>query len=301
MGGFPLVHAFLTAAPDHALGVAQNDIFGPHAHGLDQLRTGDGSCTRAIDHELRRFQIAPGQMAGIDQAGGGDNRRAMLIIMKDRNIHQFAQALFNHKAFRRLDVFQIDAAKGRAQIAHSIDESVGVFGIHAKIHGIDIGKALEQSGLAFHHRLRCQRAQIAKPEHRRAIGNHRDEITLGCIVIGKARVAMDMEARLRDTWRIGQAQIPRRDQRLGQAYFKLAGPAFPVHCQRFFGGDARRARILNRRFFRVIHPSHHSSYGPHHAGLCHAPRGPRFAGAAKRPLTPAGHSRDRAMIPVKSL
>ena len=111
---------------------------------------------------------------------------------------------------------------------------------------------------------------------------------------------MDMQAGLRHTRRIGQAQIPRRDQRLGQPDFKLTWPPFPVHRQRFFGGDARRARILNRRFFRVIHPSHHSSNQPHHAVLLPAPRGPSFAGAAIHALRLAGHSRDRAMSPVKS-
>ena len=64
---------------------------------------------------------------------------------------------------------------------------------------------------------------------------------------------MDLQARLRHAGRIGQAQIPRRDQGLGQADFKLPRPPFPVHRQRFFGSDARSARILNRRFFCVIH------------------------------------------------
>ena len=143
MRGFPLIHAFLTATPDHALGVTQNDIFGPHAHGLHQFSTGDGSRTRAIDDKLRRLQIAPSQMAGIDKPSDSDNGSAMLVIMKYRNIHQFAQALFDHKAFWCLDVFQIDAAESWAQIAHGIDESVRVFGIHAKINRIHIGKAFE--------------------------------------------------------------------------------------------------------------------------------------------------------------
>ena len=286
MRGFPLIHAFLTATPNHALGVAQDHVLRPHAHGLHQLGTGNGSRTRAIDDKFGCLQIAPGQMAGIDQAGGGDNGRAMLVIMEYRNIHQFAQALFNHKAFRRLDVFQIDAAKSRAQIAYGIDESVRVFGIHTKIHRIHIGKALEQSGLAFHDGLRCKCAQIAKPQHRRAIGNHSHEIALRRIIIGKARVAVDMQAGFCHAGRIGQAQIPRRDQGLGQADFKLPGPPFPVHCQRFFGGDARRARIFNRRFLCVIHYSHHSSNQTHHAFLCHDPRAPGFAGAAIPALCP---------------
>ena len=153
MRGFPLIHAFLTATPDHALGVTQDHVFGPHAHCLHQFSTGDGSRTRAIDDKLRRLQIAPSQMAGIDKPSDGDNGSAMLVVMEYRNIHQFAQALFDHKAFWCLDVFQIDATESWAQIAHGIDESVRVFGIHAKINRIHIGKALEQSSLAFHHRL----------------------------------------------------------------------------------------------------------------------------------------------------
>ena len=72
--------------------------------------------------------LAPGQMQRVDQAGGGDDGGAVLVVMEDRDVHQFAQALLDHEAFRRLDVFQIDAAPAGAQQLHAIDDLVGILG-----------------------------------------------------------------------------------------------------------------------------------------------------------------------------
>ena len=41
MRRLPLVHAFGAALVDDALGVAQDDILGAHAHRLEQLGAGD--------------------------------------------------------------------------------------------------------------------------------------------------------------------------------------------------------------------------------------------------------------------
>ncbi len=77
----------------------------------------------------------------------------MLVVVEDGNVHQLAQALFDHEAVGRLDVFQIDAAERRAEIAHRVDELFHIGRIDFEIDGIDVGEALEQHALAFHHRL----------------------------------------------------------------------------------------------------------------------------------------------------
>jgi hypothetical protein len=84
---------------------------------LSSSRTSNPRRARAIDHQRGRFDVAPRQLDCIDQPGSGDDGRAMLVVMKDRNVHLFAQALFDDEAVRRLDVFQIDAAKGGARAA----------------------------------------------------------------------------------------------------------------------------------------------------------------------------------------
>ena len=62
---------------------------------------------------------------------------------------------------------------------------------------IDIGEALEQHRLAFHHRLGGQRAQIAQAQNRGAVGDHRDQIALGGVVVGQGRIFGDAQARAR--------------------------------------------------------------------------------------------------------
>ena len=52
-----------------------------------------------------------------------------------------------------------------------------------QVDGIDIGEALEEDRLAFHHRLGGQRAQIAQAQDGRAVGDDRDQVALGRIVV----------------------------------------------------------------------------------------------------------------------
>ncbi|MNV92240.1 hypothetical protein D3C71_1868140 [compost metagenome] len=77
----------------------------------------------------------------------------MLIVVEHRDVHDLAQLLLDDETVRRLDVFEVDAAEGGSEETHAVDELVDVFGIDFKVDGIDVGKALEQHGLAFHDRL----------------------------------------------------------------------------------------------------------------------------------------------------
>ncbi len=126
---------------------------GRHAHGFDQLDAGDRRRARAIADELELLDVALGDCERIDQGRGGDDGGAMLVVMEDRNVHELAQALLDDEAVGRLDVLEIDAAEGGAEIAHGADEFIDVFGVDFEIDRIDIGEALEQHGLAFHDRL----------------------------------------------------------------------------------------------------------------------------------------------------
>src|SRR3546814_4418489 len=91
----PLVHALGAALIDRALAVTHDDIFVPHAHRLDQLGTRYCGGTRPVDDDLDRREVAPGQITGVDQPGGGDDRGAMLVVMEHRNVHAFFQRGFD--------------------------------------------------------------------------------------------------------------------------------------------------------------------------------------------------------------
>jgi hypothetical protein len=77
----------------------------------------------------------------------------VLVVVKNRNIHQLAQALLDHETFRRLDVLEVNTTPAGADQLDAVDDLVGVLGGNLDIDGIDIGEALEQHRLAFHHGL----------------------------------------------------------------------------------------------------------------------------------------------------
>ena len=225
MGRFPLVHALGAALVDHALGVAEDDVVGLEAHRLEEFRAGDRGGAGAVDDEPGRLDVAAGQVERVDQAGGGDDGGAVLVVMEDGDVHQLAQALLDDEAFRRLDVLEIDAAEGRAEIAHGLDELVGVLGIDLEIDRIDIGEALEQDRLALHHRLGGERAEIAEAEDRGAVGDHGDEVGARGVVIGAARILRDGQHRHGDARRIGEREVALRRHRHGRDDLELAGTA----------------------------------------------------------------------------
>ena len=48
------------------------------------------------------------------------------------------------------------------------------------VEHVDAREFLEQAGLAFHHRLAGQRADVAQAEHGGAVGDDRDEVAARC-------------------------------------------------------------------------------------------------------------------------
>ena len=187
--------------------------------------------------------VAAGQLERVDQAGGGDDGGAVLIVMKHRDVEQLAQLLLDDEAFRRLDVLEIDAAPALAEKFHAIDELVRIFGRYFKIDGIDVGEALEQHRLAFHHRLGRQRAAIAETENGGAVGDDGDEVALGGIVVGERLICGDGEHRNGDAGRIGEREVALRRHRLGGHHFELSRPALAVKQQRFLVGKGRPLRL----------------------------------------------------------
>ena len=204
MRRLPLVHAALAALVDHALGVADGDVGVRQAHGLDQLRTGDSGSPGTVDDQPALVQRAAGDLDRIDEAGGSDDGGAVLVVVEDRDVEQLAQALLDDEAFGRLDVLEVDAAEGGAKEPHAVDELVDVAGVDLEVDRIDVGEALEEDGLAFHHRLGGQRPKVAKAQDGGAVRDHGHEIALGGVVVGGRGVALDGEARHRNAGRIGE-------------------------------------------------------------------------------------------------
>ena len=104
MCAFPLVHAFGAAFIDDAFRITENHILWRKAHGFNEFKTGNACSTSAIADKLGRFHFAAREPHRIHNASSSDDRCAMLIIMKHRNVHEFAQALLNDETFQCFDI-----------------------------------------------------------------------------------------------------------------------------------------------------------------------------------------------------
>ena len=204
------------------------------------------------------LDVAAGEVERVDQAGRRDDGGAVLVVMEHRNVEQLPQPLLDDEALRRLDVLEVDAAPALAEQLDAIDDLVGVLGRHFEVDGIDVGEALEQHRLAFHHRFRRQRAAIAEAEDGGAVGDDGDEIALGGVVVGAVFVLGDGQHRDGDAGRIGQRQVALGRHRLGGHDLELAGAALAVEQQRFLVGE-RRPRAAATVFRRHLNPLQHSA------------------------------------------
>ena len=227
----------VTAAVDDPLGVAEDDVRRLEPDRLDQVEAGDARGARAIADEPRRLDVAAREMNRVDHAGGRDDRRAVLIVVKDRDVHHLAQALFDVEALGRLDVLEIDSAERGAEVLHRIDELVGVFRRDLEVDGIDVGEALEQHRLAFHHRLCGERPEVAEPEDGGAVGDDRDHVAARGVVVDGGGVGGDRLDRNGDARRVGERKIALGRHRLGRHDLELSRPAAGVELERLLVGD----------------------------------------------------------------
>jgi len=183
------------------------DTGGGHAHVLDLL----------ADHFQR-----------IEHRRTDDDRGAVLVIVEHRDFHPLAQLALDDETFGCLDVLQVDAAEGGLQAGDDLDQLVRIVLLHFDVEHIDAGEFLEQHALAFHHRLGRQRPDVAQPQHRSAIADHRHQIAARGERARLARILDDGLARGGHTGRIGQRQIALGNHRLGRNDLDLASRKLAV-------------------------------------------------------------------------
>ena len=160
---FVRIHQLLAAFVDHTGEIGNKNIFNREAKINDQIQTGQRCRTSTRDHEFAFFQIFANDLETIHDRRTHDDGGAVLVIMKDRNLHPVTQLALDIETLGRLDVFEIDTTKGRLQRSDDVAEFVGIGLVDFDIKYIDTSKLFEQNALTFHHRLGGQRADIAQP------------------------------------------------------------------------------------------------------------------------------------------
>ena len=151
------IYAAFPAHMDHALAIGDVNIFNGHSEADQKVQRGDGRRPRAGGHHLDQFQIFADKTQAVDQGSADTDGGAVLIIVKNRDLHACFQPVFDLEALRRLDILQVDAAKCRLQGLDDFDELVRIPLVYLDIENVDAGEFLEQDAFALHHRFGRQR------------------------------------------------------------------------------------------------------------------------------------------------
>ena len=170
--------------------------------------------------------------------------------MEHRDLHALAQLALDLETLRRLDVFEIDAAEGGLERGDDVDQLVRVALVDLDVEHVDAGELLEQHRLAFHHRLGRQRADRAQAQHRRAVGDHGDQVAARGVAKRVERIGRDLFAGGGDARRVGQRQIALIGELLGRDDREFSGRGQLVIVQ---GGLAQVVAALGRRQSIVSH------------------------------------------------
>ena len=192
---------------DKAAGVEHEDIFAAYTQLHIEAGASDAGGARAHHDHAHILDIATGDFAGVQQCRAGNDGGAMLVIVEDRNIHGGLEGFFNDKAFRGLDVFEVDTAEGRFESFHHADELTGSRGLQAEVINVNVGKDLEQHALAFHDRFAGFRPDIAKAKHGSTVGNNGNEIGTAGVFTDQLFIFSNSVARFGNTGRIGEGKV----------------------------------------------------------------------------------------------
>ena len=153
------------------------------------------------------FHLLAHHPQGVDEGGGHDDGRAVLVIVEDGDVQLTLQGLFDLKALGALDVFEVDAAEGGGDGLAGRDDAGRVVGVDADGEGIHAAELLEEHSLSLHDRQTGLWADVPQPQHSRAIGDDRHHIALEGVLVHVVGILFDLAAGFSDTGGVGGGQV----------------------------------------------------------------------------------------------
>ncbi len=208
------IHLLLAAAPDDAEPVGRDHVLDLEPHVDEKIEAGDRRGARARGDELHLAKALADEAQRVADGGADDDRGAVLVVVEHRDFHARPELRFDLEAFGRLHVLEIDRAERGLERGDHIDEPAGIALVDLEVEHVDAGEFLEEDGLSFHHRFRCERADRAEAEDGRAVRHDGDEVGARGEGGRLVRVLGNCERGRGHARRIGQRQVVLRGERL---------------------------------------------------------------------------------------
>ncbi len=218
---------------DDTAGVAQQHVLRLHTEMTEEAGAGDPGGPGAAEHHACLLDPSVRDLECVEEGGGTDDRRAVLVVVEDGDLQALAEGLLDHETVGGLDVLQVYPADRRLQQAAELDDVLGIVACHLEVEDVDVGEPLEEDGLPFHHRLPGEWPDVAQSEHGRSVGYHCHQVALVGVAECVVGVGGNGEAGLCDAGGVCQAEVLLGGGRLGGPDLQLSGPAPLVIVERF--------------------------------------------------------------------
>ena len=119
----------------------------------------------------------------------------MLVVVHHGDVEALLQTILDIEALRRLDVLEVDTAKGGGDTLNSLAELLWILLGHLDIKHVDTTIDLEKQSLTFHHRFAAHGADVAQTEHGCTIGDYGNEVALIRVFVSCIRVFLNFQTR----------------------------------------------------------------------------------------------------------
>ncbi len=229
-----------------AFRVAGDDDLRIQAIGHEQSIGGDICGADAEQHDAYLVEGFADHLQSGEQTRKGDRRRALLIVMPDRNGDPPTRLVEHSKALRLRNVFEMSIPPNDGSIS-STARTISAASRARMQSGVASTppRQLEEEGLAFHDRQACLGTDVAEAEHARAVRNDGDGVAPIGVGEHRFRVGRDRSAGLGDPRSVPNrevSQVANRNLGLGLDLAAIAR----MHRQRAIGQGVDCLRDLVR-------------------------------------------------------
>jgi len=195
--------------------VADDDL--SRAGGAELRRCRRASGSRAGQHDRHVLQPLPYDAQCVQERRQDDDRRPVLVVVKNGDVKLVSQPCFDFEAAGCSDVLEVDPAEAGRDRNDRADDLVRIRRREADRPGVDSAELLEEDRLSLHHRQRGLGADVAQAEHGRAVGHDGDGVLLDREVPDLLRGSGDRTANPRNAGGVGHREVVARlERRLGR-------------------------------------------------------------------------------------
>jgi hypothetical protein len=187
--------------------IGDPDVLARQPQLHQQIQAGQRGGAGARRDELDLANGLVHHLQAVEQRCADHDGGAVLIVVEDWDLQALAEAPLDVETIRCLDVLEVDATERRLERGDGVDQAVEILFVDLDVEDVDAGELFEQDALALHHRLGCQRTDVAQAEHGRAVGHHCHQVAAGGETVGIHRVGDDLLARRCDPRRIREREI----------------------------------------------------------------------------------------------